>query len=105
MGTPPPSPTTTSLDGVAASLTAPISTTPRPNATLQLPAQALDWLAKDSRARSVVHSVWDMLTELQRAGQYPGTINALRRVLTQHQPTSTGRCRTCRYWGWRRRFP
>jgi hypothetical protein len=46
------------------------------------------------------------LTELQRSGQYPGAIDALRRVLTHHQPTAAGRCRTCaRIRGRRRRFP
>ncbi|MGH3897288.1 MAG: hypothetical protein ACRDTA_03365 [Pseudonocardiaceae bacterium] len=45
-------------------------------------------------------------TELERAGCPRGPIAALRRVLTHHQPTPAGRCRTCR-WGIarRRHFP
>ncbi|HKR52225.1 MAG TPA: hypothetical protein VJT72_22140, partial [Pseudonocardiaceae bacterium] len=50
--------------------------------------------------------VWDTLTELEQAGHYPGTIDALRRVLAAHQPTTAGRCRTCRrITGRRRPFP
>jgi hypothetical protein len=57
-------------------------------------------------ARWFVGSVWNKLTDLERSGQYPGAIAALRRVLTHHQPTSTGRYRTCRRMTWHRRpFP
>jgi hypothetical protein len=64
------------------------------------------WLAAHSQARKVVDSVWDTLAELERAGHHPRLIDALRRVLIDHQPTSAGRCRTCRRWmGRHRRFP
>lgn len=79
---------------------------PRVDTTLHLSTRALDRLAKDPRARRLVRSVWDKLTELERAGQHSGTVVALRRVLIHHQPTSGGRCRTCRRVAWRRRsFP
>ncbi len=70
-----------------------------------LSAQTMACLAERPLARALVDSVWNTLTELERAGQHPGPIAALRRVLTHHQPTSTGRCRTCRRVTWRRRFP
>ena len=73
---------------------------------LHLPTRTLDWLAKDPRTRRLVHSVWDKLTELERDGHDPGALDALRSVLTHHQPTSAGRCRTCpRMTGRRRPFP
>ncbi|MGH4009857.1 MAG: hypothetical protein ACRDTH_17190 [Pseudonocardiaceae bacterium] len=84
------------------------ATTPmtRVDATLQLSARTLNWLANDPRTRRLVRSVWDTLAELERAGQYPGAIAALRRILAHHQPTRGGRCHTCRRWaGQRRRFP
>ncbi len=71
-----------------------------------LSTHTVTWLAEHPRAGQLVGSVWDKLTELDRAGQYPGAIDALRRVLTQHQPTAAGRCRTCRRVAGRRRpFP
>jgi hypothetical protein len=71
-----------------------------------LSARTVAWLADHSQARKLVGSVWDTLAELERAGQHPGPIDALRRVLAHHQPTAAGRCRTCRRWtGRRRRFP
>lgn len=78
--------------------------------TRQLPAPELartvTWLADHPHARTMVQSVWGMLTELEQAGHHPGALAALRRVLAQHQPTSAGRCRACRRWRWRRRrFP
>jgi hypothetical protein len=86
----------------------PAPTTPIPpvEATLHLPTRTRDWRAEHPQARRFVRSVWDKLTELQRSGQYPGAIDALRRVLTHHQPTPAGRCRTCaRVRGRRRPFP
>lgn len=84
------------------------STTPRPrvDATLQLSTQTVAWLANHSRTRQFVGSVWNKLTELERAGHHPGAIDALRHVLIYHQPTPAGRCRTCKRWRLRRRpFP
>lgn len=79
---------------------------PTVDAMPQLSTQTVAWLADHPRARRFVGSVWDKLTELERAGHYPGAINALRRVLICHQPTPTGRCRACRHWTSRRRsFP
>jgi hypothetical protein len=74
---------------------------------LQLSARTLAWLAEHPPARKFAHSVWDKITELERAGHRPGTIHALRQVLADHGPSSTGRCRACRRRrGWRRRrFP
>ncbi|MGH3888513.1 MAG: hypothetical protein ACRDSZ_18470 [Pseudonocardiaceae bacterium] len=79
---------------------------PRVDATPQLAARTLAWLADHPHARRLVRSVWDTLNELERAGHHPGTIAALRRVLAHHQPTPAGRCRTCRRYIWRHRpFP
>ncbi|MGH3976935.1 MAG: hypothetical protein ACRDS9_26990 [Pseudonocardiaceae bacterium] len=78
----------------------------RMDATLHLSTRTVAWLADHPAAGRLVGSVWDKLTELERSGQYPGAIDALRRVLIQHQPTSAGRCRTCRrVIGRRRPFP
>lgn len=64
------------------------------------------WLADHPCAERVVQSVWDALTDLEQSCDHPGPITALRRVLIDHQPTPTGRCRACRRWrGRRRRFP
>jgi hypothetical protein len=76
------------------------------DATRSLSPRTVAWLAERPHARVLVRSVWDMLAELERANHHPGTIAALRRVLVDHQPTPTGRCRTCRRRTWRRRrFP
>ncbi|MGH3755915.1 MAG: hypothetical protein ACRDRP_25195 [Pseudonocardiaceae bacterium] len=73
---------------------------------LKLPARTLAWLAEHPPARKFARSVWDKLTELERAGHRPGTIQALRQVLADHGPTAAGRCRACRRRRWRRRrFP
>lgn len=77
-----------------------------PDATLHLSTQTRDWLTDHPQARALVRSVWDTLAELEQAGQHPGPLDALRRVLTHHQPTPTGRCHTCRRRAWRcRPFP
>ncbi|MGH3812477.1 MAG: hypothetical protein ACRDUV_08480 [Pseudonocardiaceae bacterium] len=84
------------------------ATTPMPEVDVTTPhlsTRTLDWQDHRPRDRDLVRSVWDTLTELERAGQQPGPIAALRRVLTHHQPTPAGRCHTCRR-AWRRRsFP
>ncbi len=84
--------------------------TPRADATLQLSARTLTWLAQRPHARALVDSVWDTLAELQRAGHPPRLLAALRFVLVHHEPTAAGRCRACRRVSWRglwrrRRFP
>ncbi len=84
------------------------STTPTPgaDAVLHLSARTVTWLADHPDVRRLVGSVLDKLTELDRAGQCPSAINALRRVLNPHQPTAAGRCRTCaRVTGRCRPFP
>lgn len=87
------------------------STTPIPQAGTTLSVRTLTWLAAHSDAREVVSSVWTTLTQLERAGQHPGTLAALRFVLIHHQPpTRTGHCSACRRRTWRqvwrrRRFP
>jgi hypothetical protein len=54
--------------------------------TLQLSTQTVAWLADRPRPRELVGSVWDTLTDLERAGHHPRTIAALRFVLVHHQP-------------------
>lgn len=81
------------------------STTPIPrvDVTLQLSTRTVAWLADKPRARELVDSVWGKLVELEREGHHPGAIAALRFILIHHQPpSSTGRCRTCRRYTWRR---
>ncbi len=94
--------------GIDPAATAPI---PRVEATLRLSTRTVAWLAQRPHDRLVVDSVWETLTELERADHPPRTIAALRFVLIHHQPpTRTGRCPTCRRVNWRglwrrRRFP
>jgi hypothetical protein len=80
------------------------------DATPQLPARTVAWLAQRPPARALVLSVWDALAELERAGYHPRPLAALRFVLAHHAPTPAGRCRACRRVSWRglwrrRRFP
>jgi hypothetical protein len=89
-------------------MSATISPTP---AGMTPSARTVSWLAEHPDAQEVVSSVWTMLTGLERAGQHPGTLAALRFVLILHQPpTRTGCCPACRRHSWRhlwrrRRFP
>jgi hypothetical protein len=85
-----------------------VATTAMPgmDAALNLSTRTVAWLAEHPPARKFARSVWDKLTELERAGHRPDTIHALRQVLADHRPTAAGRCRACRRWKWRRRrFP
>jgi hypothetical protein len=73
---------------------------------MTLSAPTVSWLAQHPEAHDVVSSVCSTLTALEQAGQHPGTLAALRFVLTCHQPpTRTGYCPVCRRHSWRRRFP
>ena len=74
---------------------------PTTDTTSQLPTRTVARLADQPHARRVVRSVWDKITELERAGHHPDTLATLRNVLTSHQPSPTGRCRTCRRRTWR----
>ena len=51
----------------------PAATTPLPrvDATLDLSARTLSWLAQRPHARLVVDSVWDTQTELEASGHHP----------------------------------
>ncbi|MGH3821461.1 MAG: hypothetical protein ACRDRA_01240 [Pseudonocardiaceae bacterium] len=82
----------------------------RVDGTLHLSARTVNWTYQRPLARLIVDSVWDTLTELERAGHHPGALAALRFVLIHHEPTRVGRCRACRRANWRRlwrrrRFP
>ncbi|MGH3522208.1 MAG: hypothetical protein ACRDU4_05120 [Mycobacterium sp.] len=53
-----------------------------------------------------VRSVWNRLAELERAGNDPVVVDALRAVLLPHQPPRFGRCPACPKRWWRRaRWP
>jgi hypothetical protein len=69
---------------------------------MALSARTVSWLAAHPGACEVVYSVCTALTELERTGQHPGTLAALRFVLIHHQPpTRTGRCPTGPRHNWR----
>ena len=78
---------------------------------MTLSVRTVSWLAEHPDAREMVSSVWTTLTALEKAGQHPGVLAALRFVLVHHQPPSrTGRCPACRRHSWRylwrrRQFP
>ncbi len=69
---------------------APTTPIPRVDAALHLTPRTVTWLADHPEVRQLVGSVCDKLTELDRAGQCPSALNALRRVLNPHQPTAAG---------------
>ena len=80
---------------------------PEREATPQLSAHTLSWLASRPPARHVVNSVWTTLAEVN---DVPRLRAALQFVLIHHQPTAAGRCHACRRTSWRalwrrRRFP
>ncbi len=81
------------------------STVPIPQPGPTLSARTVRWLAAPPDAQEVVSLVWTTLSVLERTGQHPGALAALRFVLIHHQPpTRTGHCPTCRRHGWRRRW-
>jgi hypothetical protein len=59
-----------------------VLTVPRVDAALHLSPRTVAWLADHPQARQFVGLVWDKLTELERAGQFPGA--------TDHSPASCG---------------
>ncbi|MGH3698056.1 MAG: hypothetical protein ACRDQY_01020 [Pseudonocardiaceae bacterium] len=81
--------------------TASTSAAPGMDAALDLSSRTLAWLAEHPPVRKFARSVWDEITELERAGHRPATITRWRRVLADHGPTPSGRCRACRPWRWR----
>jgi hypothetical protein len=87
------------------------TTTLLPRTGMTLSARTVSWLAEHPDAHKMVSSVWTTLTALEKTGQHPGILAALRFVLIHHQPPSrTGRCPACRRHSWRhlwrrRRFP
>lgn len=69
----------------------------------RLSAHSVAWLAGRPHLRTVVHSVWNELAELEQTDHHPGAAAALRSILIHHQPRSpAGGCRTCRRLSWRR---
>jgi hypothetical protein len=63
-------------------------------------------LAGRPRRGNPVGAVWSRLDELDRAGNDPALVGALRAVLLPHQPSRGGRCPVCpTRWGRRRRWP
>ncbi|MDQ2883271.1 MAG: hypothetical protein M3Y48_19400 [Actinomycetota bacterium] len=79
-------------------------TTTRPRGA-GLPETTQRFLAGLPRHGDPVRSVWNRLAELERAGNDPVVVDALRAVLLPHQPPRFGRCPACpKRWG-RRRWP
>jgi hypothetical protein len=71
-----------------------------------LPETTQRFLAGLPRRGDPVGAVWSRLGELERAGNDPALVGALRAVLLPHQPPRCGRCPMCpRRWGRRRRWP
>ena len=71
-----------------------------------LPETTQRFLAGLPRHGDPVRSVWNRLAELERAGNDPAVVDALRAVLLPHQPPRFGRCPACpKRWGRRRRWP
>ncbi|HKR51078.1 MAG TPA: hypothetical protein VJT72_16120 [Pseudonocardiaceae bacterium] len=71
-----------------------------------LPETTRRFLAGLPRHGDPVGAVWNRLGELERAGNDPTLIDALRAVLLPHQPPRYGRCPACPKRCWRRpRWP
>jgi hypothetical protein len=71
-----------------------------------LPETTQRFLAGLPRRGDPVGAVWSRLSELERAGNDPALVDALRAVLLPHQPPRFGRCPECpKRWGRRRRWP
>jgi hypothetical protein len=73
--------------GIEAAATTPMPTV---DATLDLSARTLSWLAQRPQARLVVDSVWDTLTELEAAGHHRRLLAAVRFVLATTSPPRRG---------------
>ncbi len=71
-----------------------------------LPKTTQRFLAGLPRHGDPVGAVWGRLGELERVGNDPTLIDALRAALLPHQPPRFGRCPACpKRWGRRRRWP
>ncbi|MGH3873956.1 MAG: hypothetical protein ACRDSR_21035 [Pseudonocardiaceae bacterium] len=71
-----------------------------------LPETTQRFLAGLPRHGNPVGAVWGHLGELERTGNDPTLVDALRAVLLAHQPPRYGRCPACpKRWGRRRRWP
>jgi hypothetical protein len=71
-----------------------------------VPEMTQRFLAGRPRRGDPVGAVWSRLGELERVGNDPALVAALRAVLLLHQPPRWGRCPGCRKrWGRRRRWP
>jgi hypothetical protein len=71
-------------------------------APLRLSERTLTWMTDRPHARTLVHSIWNELTEREATGELPEVLATLRFLLIEHQfLTRSGRCRGCRR-DWRR---
>lgn len=71
-----------------------------------LPETTQRFLAGLPRHGDPVGAVWNRLGDLDRGGNDPTLVDALRAVLLPHQPPRYGRCPACpTRWGRRRRWP
>ncbi|MGH3841484.1 MAG: hypothetical protein ACRDS0_08600 [Pseudonocardiaceae bacterium] len=68
-----------------------------------LPETTQRFLAGLPRHGNPVGAVWGRLGELERTGNDPALVDALRAVLLPHQPPRYGRCPACAKRWWRRR--
>ncbi|MGH3694861.1 MAG: hypothetical protein ACRDRX_12895 [Pseudonocardiaceae bacterium] len=71
-----------------------------------MPETTQRFLAGLPRHGDPVGAVWSPLGELERSGNDPALVDALRALLLPHQPPRYGRCPACtKRWGRRRRWP